>query len=140
MSTGRIGLSELAVGVPFPLAGLEIARHALGVSARRAILRAETFDPHEALGLGLIDEHVSPEALHERATAVAARLGSPSPEAYALVKRQLHRHVAEAIGARTEEDEAVAAIWAADETRERIDRQLAALSRRRRGDPPAERE
>ena len=30
MSAGRIGLSELAVGVPFPVAALEIVRHALG--------------------------------------------------------------------------------------------------------------
>jgi enoyl-CoA hydratase len=138
MSGGRIGLTELAVGVPFPVAGLEIARYVLGDAARRVILRGESFDPQEALELGLIDEHVAPEALHERARTVAAQLWDRSPETYELVKHQLHGRVSEAIDASPPgADAAAATIWAARETRERIDRQLAELARRREPSPSA---
>ena len=40
MSGGTIGLTELAVGVPFPVAALEICRDAMGTSARLAALQA----------------------------------------------------------------------------------------------------
>jgi enoyl-CoA hydratase len=42
MSGGRIGLTELTVGVPFPTTALEIARHALGSRGRQALLHAQT--------------------------------------------------------------------------------------------------
>jgi enoyl-CoA hydratase len=44
MSGGTIGLTELAVGVPFPVAALEICRFAMGISAARAALQAKTID------------------------------------------------------------------------------------------------
>jgi enoyl-CoA hydratase len=42
MSGGRIGLSELAVGVPSPTSALEIVRHALGSRAGQGLLNAQT--------------------------------------------------------------------------------------------------
>src|SRR6476660_1842651 len=44
MSAGTIGITELAVGVPFPMAALEICRYAMGTSATRAALLADTID------------------------------------------------------------------------------------------------
>ena len=44
MSTGLIGLSEVAVGVPFPVAALEICRYAMGPSVTRAVLQADNID------------------------------------------------------------------------------------------------
>ncbi len=55
MSGGTIGLTELAVGVPFPVAALEICRFAMGISAARAALQAKTIDAETALGRGWID-------------------------------------------------------------------------------------
>ena len=63
MSAGRIGLAELAVGVPFPVAALEIVRHALGPRAGRVLLGADTVGPEQALALGLVDEVTGPDDL-----------------------------------------------------------------------------
>ena len=56
MSSGRIGLSEVAVGVPFPVAALEICRYAMGASVTRAVLEADTIDMQSAAQRGWIDE------------------------------------------------------------------------------------
>src|SRR3979409_1823825 len=55
MSAGTIGLTELAVGAPFPVAALEICRFAMGTSATRAALQATTIDVDTALARGWID-------------------------------------------------------------------------------------
>jgi enoyl-CoA hydratase len=132
MSGGRIGLSELAVGVPFPVTALEIVRHALGPGADRAVLRAETVGPDRALVLGLVDELTAPDELLPQAVALAGDLAARSPEAYRMAKQRLHRPAVETIAsASSEEDAAVFAGWTSDETRRRIEAMLSALSDRR---------
>ena len=131
MSGGRIGLAELAVGVPFPTSALEIVRHALGTAADRAVLRAETVGPEQALALGMVHEVTGAEELLPRALALAAELAARSPEAYRLAKAQLHGPANGAIEATTaEEDGAVLAGWTAEDTRRRIEAALAELTRR----------
>ena len=128
MSGGRIGLAELAVGVPFPTSALEIVRHALGTNAGRAVLRAETVGPEQALALGMVDEVVAADELLPRALALAAELAARSPEAYRLAKAQLHRPANAAIEATTAEDDAaVLAGWTSEDTRRRIEAALEAL-------------
>jgi enoyl-CoA hydratase len=131
MSGGTIGLSELAVGVPFPVTALEICRYAMGTSVTRAALQADTVDMHTALARGWIDEIVMPEDLLPRATALARALGQHSPTAYAATKEQLHRPARRAIDAGAEVDARMRAIWMSDETRARIVAFLDALKRLR---------
>ena len=126
MAGGRIGLTEMAVGVPFPRAGVEIARHMLGTLARRVVLRAETFGVDEAVALGLVDEQVPAEALLDRAVGLAAAM-APSPQAYALVKSQLHDPVTAALA--DADDSAAIGLWSAAATRDRIAGQLESLHR-----------
>jgi enoyl-CoA hydratase len=128
IATGPIGLTELTVGVPFPRAGVEIARHVLGSVASRAVLRGQTFGVEEALALGLVDEQVPAEGLLDHALSLAAGM-APSPAAYALVKRQLHEPVTAALAGT--DDSAAVAIWAAPDTRQRITEQLESLRRGR---------
>jgi enoyl-CoA hydratase len=131
MSGGLIGLAELAVGVPFPTSALEIVRHALGTGAGRAVLRAETVGPEQALALGMVDEVTGPEELLPRALDLATALAARSPDAYRLAKAQLHGPVIAAIAATTAEDDAaVLAGWTSDDTRRRIEAALEALTRR----------
>ena len=131
MSGGRIGLAELAVGVPFPTTALEIVRHALGTAADRAVLRAETVGPEPALALGMVHEVVAPDELLPRALQVAAELATRSPEAYRLAKERLHRPAVEAIeAAAADADAAVLAGWTSEDTRRRIEAALEALTRR----------
>jgi enoyl-CoA hydratase len=129
MSEGRIGLTELAVGVPFPTSALEIVRHALGFRADHVLLGASTGDREWALTLGMIDEVTDSAELLPRAIALATELGARSPESYRLAKVQLHRCANAAIEATAGSDAAVLAGWTSDNTRSRIEAALAALTR-----------
>jgi enoyl-CoA hydratase len=120
MSTGLMGLSEVAVGVPFPVAALEICRYAMGPSVTRAVLEADNIDVRSAAERGWIDEVVAPDDLMTRAVATAQALGQHSPAAYAAMKEQLHRHARAAIDAGAELDANVQALWRSEETRARI--------------------
>jgi enoyl-CoA hydratase len=127
MSSGLIGLSEVAVGVPFPVAALEICRYAMGPSVTRAVLEADNIDVQSAAERGWIDEAVAPDDLMTRAVAIARALGQHSPTAYAAMKEQLHRPAREAIDAGAELDANVQAIWKSEVTRVRISAFLDAL-------------
>jgi enoyl-CoA hydratase len=130
MSGGRIGLTELAVGVPFPTAALEVVRHALGSRAGQVLLGAQTAEPERALALGMVDQLTEPGELLPRALALAAELAARSPESYRLAKEQLHRPADAAIEATADGDAAVLDGWTSDDTRRRIEAALAALSGR----------
>src|SRR5215208_157045 len=127
MSAGLIGLSEVAVGVPFPVAALEICRYAMGPSVTRAVLQADNVDVQTAAERGWIGEVAAPEDLRGRAVEVARALGQHPATGYAVMKEQLHRHAREAINEGTELDANVRAIWKSDETRARISAFLDAL-------------
>ena len=127
MSSGLIGLSEVAVGVPFPVAALEICRYAMGTSVTRAVLEADNIDVESAAQRGWVDEVVASADLMARAVAKARALGRHSPTAYAAMKEQLHRHAREAIDAGAELDANVRALWKSEETRARISAFLDAL-------------
>jgi enoyl-CoA hydratase len=130
MAGGRIGLSELAVGVPFPVAALEIVRHGLGPRADRAVLGAEVVDRDRALTLGVVDELCDPDALLPRAVALAGEFGSRPADVYASAKERLHRPAVAAMAAAAADDDAVLAGWTSDAAGQRISAALAALSRR----------
>lgn len=133
MSAGTVGLTEVAVGVPFPVAALEICRYAMGTSVTRAMLQPNTVDAQTASTRGWVDEVVSDDAVVSQAVAIARELGQHSPVAYAATKEQLHRPVRVAIGAGAGIDAQVRATWMGDETRSRITAFVDALSRDGRG-------
>ena len=84
----RIGLNEVALGLPFPLGILRMAQMVLPAEhVAEAVLGAALYSPQAALRLGFIDE------LAEDPLAVArerlAALSRHPLEAYAAVKRAL---------------------------------------------------
>lgn len=115
---GRIGVTELLVGVPFPALALEILRFAL--PARHLpefTLSGATYATDAALDRGWIDEIAEPAELLEDAIAVATELAELSPAAFAQTKAQLRQGVSERMAQSGEAtDRAVTAIWAAPET------------------------
>jgi enoyl-CoA hydratase len=131
MSGGTIGLTELAVGVPFPVAALEICRYSMGISAPRAALTAKTIDADTALARGWVDAVVPKDDLTSEALAVARELGQYSPAAYAATKKQLHRPVRAAINDSAAADADVRASWISEGTRGRIAGFLESLARGR---------
>lgn len=90
--SGRIGLPELQVGVPFPPVALEIMRFSTPPQHLQTVIyRAEVHEPRAALALGLVDECVEPGALLDRALERAERLASVRAETFAITKRELRR-------------------------------------------------
>jgi len=115
---GRIGVTELLVGVPFPPVALEIMRSATAPRYfEDALFGAATYPPPEAIGRGLVHEIVDPPALIERAIAAAKSLAALPPAAFALTKQQIRRPALQRLG---QDDAAIEAIWTAPETLERI--------------------
>ncbi len=95
---GRLGLTELLVGVPFPAAALETVRDLIPAHrVQDVVYRGRTLAPREALAAGLVDELVPPEDLLERAWEAAEVLGEIPGEAFALTKRHLRRPLLERI-------------------------------------------
>jgi enoyl-CoA hydratase len=131
MSGGTIGLSELRVGVPFPVVPMEVMRHAAGPAVRRLVLNAELLSPDEALSVGLIDRVTEPDKLLDEALATAERLARISPDVYAYTKRQLQGPARERIDVLSPADDEVAtAMWASPAVLADIDGFMSGLKQR----------
>lgn len=122
MSSGRIGVPELLVGVPFPPLALEIVRFAVPRDHLQSMLYlGRTLEAAEARAIGIIDEVVTGESLASRANEVAKSLGSIAPETFQLTKRQLREPslLAAARVASRSADE-IDGVWSAPGTHDRI--------------------
>ena len=119
---GRIGLTELMVGVPFPAVAMEIMRCATAPQYfEDTIFSGATYEPTEAVVRGLIDTIAEPAQLLERAIAVARTLAALPPPAFALTKRQTRQPALERLQHMGRSmDAAVEEIWSAPETFVRI--------------------
>lgn len=85
----RIGLNEVANGLPLPESFCAIARHRIAPNwFDRAYLHAELFAPEAAVAPGFLDETAEPAALHRAAMAQARRLGALPDPAYAVAKER----------------------------------------------------
>jgi len=116
--SGRIGVTELLVGVPFPTSALEIMRSAAAPRHFQAMLYGgTTLSPDEAAEQGLVNAIAEQDKLLDQAVGVAETLAALPPAAFALTKRQIHEPVMKRIresGAGF--DAAVAELWAAPKT------------------------
>ncbi|HVK25996.1 MAG TPA: enoyl-CoA hydratase/isomerase family protein [Actinokineospora sp.] len=131
VSGGGIGLTELLVGVPFPVVALEILRHVTGRHATRLVDTGVVLEPAEALLVGLADEVVAPDDLLPAALARASELAKIPAAAFALTKEQLHRPARTRIeAARAVDDPRVTALWQAPSALAAIESYLDALATR----------
>ena len=93
---GRIGVTELLVGVPFPALAFEIVRFAVPPRyLPEFTLSGATYATDVALQRGWIDEVAEPGELIEDAIAVAQELALLSPAAFAQTKMQIRQAVTE---------------------------------------------
>lgn len=118
----KIGVTELAVGVPYPLAALEVVRHAVAPERfEEVVFFARTYPPAEARAIGFVDEIVAPGEVLTRAVAAAESLGRVPPATYALVKRAVRAPALERIAAHGGGHDAAAVRgWASDEVRSAV--------------------
>lgn len=85
----RLGLSEVALGVPLPACCVELFRFLLGSRAmERLTASAENMDVPRALAIGLADRALAPESLSDAAIERALALSRGSARAYAETKRR----------------------------------------------------
>jgi enoyl-CoA hydratase len=116
--SGRIGVTEMLVGVPFPALAFEIVRFAVPPRyLPEFTLSGATYASDVALQRGWIDEVVEPGALMERATAAAQAFAALSAPAFAQTKSQIRQAVTERYEQSGEAtDKAVTEIWTAPDT------------------------
>jgi enoyl-CoA hydratase len=116
--SGRIGVTELLVGVPFPALAFEIMRHATPpYFFSETILSGETFTAEVAAHRGWVNEAVEPALVMERALAAAQSLAALSSPAFAQTKMQIRQAVTERLARSGEAtDKAVTQIWTAPAT------------------------
>jgi enoyl-CoA hydratase/carnithine racemase len=119
---GRIGVTELLVGVPLPALAFEAVRFAVPPRhLPESLLTGATYAAGVALQRGWVDEVVEPATLMTRALEAARALAALSPPAFAQTKKQIRQAVSERYaqsGVAT--DKAVTEIWVAPETLARI--------------------
>ena len=120
--SGRIGVTELLVGVPFPALAFEVLRAAVPAEyLAEFAYSGATCMTDDALESGWIDEIAEPEELIEDALAVAAELAALPAPAFAMTKSQIRAPIAERLAVRGEQiDREVTALWCADGSLARV--------------------
>lgn len=115
---GKLGLTEVQAGVPYPAGAIALVRAELSPPAARVlVLGGRLYDPPAALELGMLDELVEPEQLLPRALAVAGELAAHPADTFARVKAQLRGElVAELERIVSEEDDPLVESWLSAET------------------------
>jgi enoyl-CoA hydratase len=84
----RIGLNEVAIGMPLPPFAVEFARERLAPGQlARAVVLAELYGPDAAREAGYLDRVVPAESLLAEARAEAAHLAKLDPFAHGATKR-----------------------------------------------------
>lgn len=87
---GKFGLTELAVGIPYPAAAMAVVKAELAPAAARVLaLRAQLVGAAEARELGLFDEAVATDQVLPRALEVAGELAALPRATYEQVKRDV---------------------------------------------------
>jgi enoyl-CoA hydratase len=104
----KLGLNEVAIGMPVPVLAMELARDRLtAAELPRATLMAQIYDPEGAVRAGYLDAVAAPGDLLAVAKAEAARLGALSRSAFAASKARLRgrtiKHITGALEADLQE-------------------------------------
>ena len=126
------GLTEVRVGVSFPISALEIAKAELSATlSRRLLLSGRNIKADEALDHKVLDEVVTRDEVMTRAIQVARDYATIPPIAYGDVKAQLRADALERIRRAVEEGEdPTLKGWFTAESREAAASLLAAATRK----------
>ncbi len=113
---GKIGVTELFVGVPFPVLGLEIMRAAYAPNVvQKMIYTGRLMAVEEALQDGVVDELVAPAELLEFALRSAKRMGKLVPATFAQTKLQWNRLAVDRAVDHEDMEEGVRVAWRSPE-------------------------
>jgi enoyl-CoA hydratase len=119
---GRIGVTELLVGVPFPVTAMEILRFAVGTHRLKELAYfGRTYRAAEAVGLGLVDEAVPETQVLSRAVQVAGELAALPPEPLRHTRRQLRNPALEQIAQQRATGSEVHRMWDSPSARQTVE-------------------
>lgn len=104
--SAKIGLNEVAIGMPLPVFAIELARERLSSPAAltEATQTGKVYEPAGAVEVGYLDRMVGSEDLVSDAVAEANRLSELSRAAYAGTKANLRGPMVERIRATLGDD------------------------------------
>lgn len=89
-ASGRYGLTEIKVGVPYPQAAIMVVRAELPPHAtRRLAFGNRLAGAEECVALGVFDEAVAPDIVLPRSLELAAELAAMPRDVYARTKHDL---------------------------------------------------
>jgi enoyl-CoA hydratase/carnithine racemase len=89
-TTARFGLTEVRIGSLPGSGGTQRLPHAVGPAlAAQMILTGELISAERALAAGLVSELVAPEALTDRAMAIAAQIAANAPLSLVAAKKAM---------------------------------------------------
>src|SRR3954453_6258719 len=112
---GRLGLTELRAGIPYPAAAMVVVRRELTAqAARQLVLGADLIDTHRAHELGVVDELATPDPVVDHALERAGELAALPRDAYERVKAQVRGPAVEEIEAAVAADPMLEG-WIGDE-------------------------
>jgi enoyl-CoA hydratase len=101
----KIGLNEVAIGLPVPVLAMELARaRLLPTELTRATLLANIYAPADARAAGYVDAVVAADALAATAQTEAKRLAALSKPAFVGTKQRLRQAIVDLIRNSFEED------------------------------------
>lgn len=93
----RIGLNEVAIGIPLPGFAVELSRATLAANYFDRICTGEMFNPREALTAGYLDRLVADSEIQVVADTKAREFAALSPAAYRLTKTRVRAAATERI-------------------------------------------
>jgi len=119
---GRMGVTELLVGVPFPPFAFEVLRATTSpLHFPKFTASGETFDTEGALRCGFADQAVSAERLMDRSLEIAAQLAAIRADAFAVNKLHVRAPARQFLkNDRSGLDGKIMKVWSAPETAENI--------------------
>jgi len=116
VSQAKLGLTEVKVGIPYPIAAIEIVKAEVPrPMIRRLVLGGQLIDPDEAHRGGVVDEIVDDDALLDRALERARALAAHPRRAYETIKAELRADALRTIETTADRDP-LASGWLSDET------------------------
>ena len=115
-----VGVTEVRVGIPYPLGGIEVCRAELApADFRNLVLFGQTVQPAQARGIGVFDELVPPDRLMDRAMEQAETLARLPRDGFRRIKNQMRRPVFAQMRAAVEDRaDPLFGDWLTDETME----------------------
>jgi len=114
--SGRIGVPELIVGVPFPITALEIVRAVVPHGIEACSYTGATWLPDEARTRGLVHEVVDADRLVATALEQARQLARIPRASFAVTKRLVRAPLRERIASSSALDREVARLWCDEAT------------------------